>query len=647
MKCFVGALLFFLLACFAWTGCGEMGTSPKSASRGKLVKTVEMEKSFQVPERLFYAKRFAQAKTAYQAYIRQYPYNALTPKAYFRLGELAFHEKEFKEAAGAYRKALQKGVDPDWGDVAAYKRAVSYSRLEDDAKVFSSLDLIDRAHLDRKIGLRAGSLRVATAKKTGDSLQEKKGCLEVLDSYEGGISSDQGGGDYSWLVSEKTAREEIQSWVDGAGSEDEFRRLSELKKWAKEFEGRASGGILVWKIAKLYQEKGDYRAASDWAQKYLQASPKGGYVSAARLLASESDKRGESAAPAGENRSLVGVLLPLSGKYGVYGQSVLHGIECAAGIFEPCKGDLGVNLVVRDTFGDPRSSARAVDDLSANPEIRAVVGPLPQVETDEAAAAAERNRLPMVALSQKPGVPQAGEFIFRNFLTVQDQVATLVDYACRDKHWKKFAVLYPSDNAGEEYKNSFAKEIERCGGKIVSSASYPPESASVSDAARTLKADGKFQALFIPDVYRRIPRIVQTLKAQGALGEGVRLLGAAGWDHPDLVAKGGEDVEGAVYVNGFFADSASFATRDFVSTFQSAYGVKPTLLEAYAYDTMRLIGEILRDHPAATRDEIQQALAKKKNFPGVTGNISFDADGDARRRLFLMMIDQGEIKELK
>src|SRR5262249_17451960 len=138
-------------------------------------------------------------------------------------------------------------------------------------------------------------------------------------------------------------------------------------------------------------------------------------------------------------------------------------------------------------------------------------------------------------------------------------------------------------------------------------------------------------ALFIPDVYRKIPDIVGAMKALGI--QGVHLLGGAGWDHPGLLNAGAEALEGAVYVNGFYSKSSSFAVRDFISTFQAAYHFEPTLLEAYAFDTMRLLGEVLRDNPTSGRPELRAALAKKRNFSGVTGNISFDDEGDARRRL--------------
>ena len=645
-------LLVLLLLGFS-LGCATGGPAKKTDGKGllALTKTPEMERSFQGAERLLFSRRFPEAQRAYETYLTEFPYNALTPKAYFRLGEIHFNQDRLDQALSHYKKSLEKGVHPEWGAVAIYKQAVCYSRLENHKKVFPTLDRIAWDQVDSKIGVRIGSLRVSTAQKLEDPLEERKGHLELIDAYEGLRPSEAGVGQLSWIVSEKKAKEEIRRWIASEESDD-FGNIGSYKKWQRRFEGKTSGGYLSWKMARLYHQKGDYENASRWSRDYVQRYPKHEYVSAARALLTEVDKRGGVTVTEG-GRAFVGVLLPLSGKFTVYGESVLHGLECAAGIFAPCSGDLGLNLLIRDTQGDPKVAARIVEEMARNPGVRAVVGPLAQVEVDEAAVVAESNSVPMIALSQKADVAKSGEFIFRNFLTVTDQVTTVVNHACREKRWKKFAILYPAGSVGEEYRKVFEEEVDQCGGKVISRAGYPPSTRNFAESLRQLKFSSPeqsseeripFEALFVPDVYRRIPEVVAGMKLLEM--QGVHLLGGAGWDHPDLVKGGGADLEGAIFVDGFFAKASNFTTRDFVSTFQSAYGMEPTLLEAYAYDTLRLLGEALRDHPDLDRVELQKVLAKKRNFPGVTGNVSFDGDGDARRKLFVLTVEQGEIKEV-
>ncbi|HEX5038098.1 MAG TPA: penicillin-binding protein activator [bacterium] len=650
-----------LLALAASGGCAGMGGASHRGKAGpsrlsQLTKTPEMEKSFQAADKIYYARQWADAKAAFQAYLDGYPYNALTPKAYFRLGEIAFAEKDFEKAIGYYKKARERGIHPEWGSYAIYKQAVAHAGLEQNEKVLSVLDLIPRQGTDKKVAIRAASLRVATARKIPDPVAEKQGFLEAIDAYEGLQPGEAKVGDLNWMIGEKAAKDELRAWIAlETPEEGDLGNPNRLKSLWDRFDGKTSGGYLAWKLARLYDQKGDYKKSAEWAQRYAMGYPKGEYMPKARALLAELEKRGATAGPLPEEkRGYVGILLPLTGKYAVYGESVLHGLECAAGIFSPCRGDLGLNLLVRDTQGDPKTAAKIVAEFAANPDVRAVIGPLPQVEVDQAATAAETSQIPMITLSQKADVARQGQFIFRNFLTVADQVASLVDYACGEKKWKKLAILYPSGPAGEEYRKSFEDEVAHCGGKLVAQASYPSDTKNFSDAVRSLKFSGTDQsadtaisadALFLPDVYRKVPSVIDAMKSLGV--QGVRLMGGAGWGQPGLLNAGAEALEGAVYVNGFFSQSSSFAVRDFVATFQAAYGFEPTILEAYAFDTMRLLGEVLRDNPTSGRPELQAALAKKRNFSGVTGNISFDDEGDARRRLSVLSIEHGEIREVQ
>jgi len=538
-----------------------------------------------------------------------------------------------------------------------YKQAVSYFKQGNFKKTLTILDRIPWYEVDTRVGVRAGSLRVITARKLQDKLEEEKGYLELLDAYEVLDPNESKVGDLNWIVSQKTARNEVRQWVNA--EPNKWDNLSHLKSWIKRFEGKNSGSYLTWKLARLFYQKGDYKKAAEFSRHYLSIYPKQEYAASARQLSAEIDKRGElpkeaTSVPIDGGRPTIGVLLPLTGKYAVYGESVLHGLECAAGIFTPCHDDLGVNLVVRDTKGDPEQIHNLIDEFSDNSEIRVLIGPLAQTEMDSATAAAEQHGLSMIVLSQKKDVAKAGEFIFRNFLTIEDQVATLVDYVCGDLKLKRLALLCPAGVLGEEYHRIFEEQVSQCGGKVVAQASYPENTKDFTDALRELNASRReqssgssvpYQVLFIPDVYRKIPSVVQALKFLNVTG--VRLMGGAGWDHPGLMNANSDYLEGAIFVDGFFPKGSSYATRDFVSTFQTAYGVEPTLLEAYAYDTLRLVGEVLKDHPSSDRSEIQKVLAQKRNFSGVTGTISFDEEGDARRRLSILTIEKGEIREVK
>ena len=628
--------LLSLILLAAGIGCATLEKRPQTAL---LPKTPEMEKAFQEAEKLFLSRSYGPARKSYEAYIEKFTYNYFTPKAHYRLGEIALVGEKWRDAIPAYRESLRKGIFPEWGAKAVYQLAVSHYRLGDYPPVFKALDDLPE-DAEASLRVRGASLRVRSAKKGNVPLEEVKGFLELAEGYSLLSPSEWQIGELTWVVSQREAADFIREWLASSKmGEEETRRLL---KW---FQGRSAAGYVLWKIAQSAHRRGDYQEAADRAEAFVTGYPKNEYVPEARRLLTELGKRGA------EEAVRVGVILPLSGKLGVYGQSVLKGIECGAGIYSPCRGGSPLTLEIRDSHGDPQKAVEQIRELASFPDIAGIIGPLSQREAAAAAPVAEEQQISMIALSQKEGLPQQGEFVFRNFLTVADQVATVVKYACVEKGLKDFAILYPVGAGGEEYLTHFKKDLEECGGRLVGKAGHEGGDESLLGALRMLKhSDPRlgerphFQALFFPDAYRMVEDLTVSLRFLGM--QGILLLGGAGWDHPDLAKI---DFEGfqIAFVNGFFAGTNDFMTRDFAASFRSAFGVDPTLLEAYAYDTLKLVDSVLQGRPSISRSEFRRELAHTKNFKGVTGNISFDDEGDARRRLFLLTVQAGAIQEIR
>jgi ABC-type branched-subunit amino acid transport system substrate-binding protein len=104
-------------------------------------------------------------------------------------------------------------------------------------------------------------------------------------------------------------------------------------------------------------------------------------------------------------------------------------------------------------------------------------------------------------------------------------------------------------------------------------------------------------------------------------------------------------VEGAVFVDGFFADSPAPVVREFVEKFRLHYAKTPDLLAAQAYDSLFILAQAIKAG-ATTREELREELLKVRDFPGVSGTTSFNDDGNAAKIPFLLAIQNGRIVQL-
>jgi branched-chain amino acid transport system substrate-binding protein len=369
------------------------------------------------------------------------------------------------------------------------------------------------------------------------------------------------------------------------------------------------------------------------------------------------------------SRDSIGVLLPLSGRYQSYGELVKKGLELA--LQEHNKTQLPARFIYQDTAVEGVTSAQRVSRLTDDDRVMAVIGPLLGSSAGEAAHRAQREMVPMVTFAQTEGLPEIGNFIFRDTLTAEQQVKTLVHYALA-KGDISFSILYPENKLGEKMTALFTAELQAAGGEVVDIVSYPEDSTDFRKQIRQLLWEDReveiprtateiehekgqqeereleyplapFHALFIPDYADRISQIAPQLIFYGI--KDVTLLGINGWNSPELASQAGRFLKDAVFVDAFYSESKKPEIRRFMELYRNTYKEEPTILGAQAFDVATLLLHVIDDPTVANRDDLRKKLAEVNNFRGVTGTSGFDLYGEAIKKLTLLQIKNGRIVE--
>jgi branched-chain amino acid transport system substrate-binding protein len=357
----------------------------------------------------------------------------------------------------------------------------------------------------------------------------------------------------------------------------------------------------------------------------------------------------------------IGCILPLSGRNAAYGNQALDAILLAAGVFNASK-ETPIRILIEDSRSEPAVAGTAVGKL-ADAGVTCILGPLGSQEALEAAKEAQRLKVPILTLTQREGITEIGDYIFRNFLTGAMQVRTVVQYARTELGLHRFAILYPDDPYGNEMARLFREEVRRKGGEIRKERSYKTDQTDFAEEILALggvvvinpgtgvtmvplpKQNPDFEALFIPDAYDRVAMIVPQLAYHDLTG--IRLIGTSGWDSPELLKTDPKQLEGAVFVDGFFSDSYSSEVNEFIEKFYMAYGREPVAMEALVYDAADMTVKVLVGNRGGTRDAFRKGLMQLNRFPGVTGRTSFPPTRDAEKELFVLMVKDGKIVQVK
>jgi branched-chain amino acid transport system substrate-binding protein len=357
----------------------------------------------------------------------------------------------------------------------------------------------------------------------------------------------------------------------------------------------------------------------------------------------------------------IGCILPLSGRNAAYGNRALDAVLLAAGVFNAAK-ETPIRVLIEDSQSEAALAGAAVEKL-ARAGVTCILGPLGSQDAFEAAKEAQRLKIPILTLTQREGITEVGDQVFRNFLTAAMQVRTVVQHAQAELGLRRFAILYPNDPYGQEMARLFREEVRRKGGEIRNEKSYKADQADLGEEISALggvapvtpgteavagvqpKPNPGFEALFIPDFSYRVAMIAPQLAYYDI--KGIRLLGTSGWDSPELLKADPGHLRGAIFVDGFFAESFRREVNDFIEAFYTAYGREPDTMEALVYDAADIAIKLLLKNRGETRDAFRRGLMQIKGYRGVSGKTSFPASRDAEKDLFILTVRDGRIIQVK
>lgn len=342
------------------------------------------------------------------------------------------------------------------------------------------------------------------------------------------------------------------------------------------------------------------------------------------------------------NKKKIGVILPMSGKYKLYGQKAMKGIELAlARLSESGIKDLSIE--VKDSMSDPDHAARCVDQLG-NSNVFSILGPI--LVSKQAADNAQALGIPMIALTQKTEFPQYGDYIFSNFLTPEMQVQALGSYVFHELGLQRAAVLYPNDKYGNRYMQAFTQMVDQYDGQLTAAQVYDGSQTDFSESIKQLIRNTRlrFQALFIPDSVSRINLILPQLVYHDA--KNIILLGTNLWHRDSLLKETRRYNRNAVICDGYFSGSGNTETVWFDQAFRDLYQEEPGFLEAIAYDTAQILFTAVSADDVSSKRQLKEVLQGGFIFDGATGRTRFDETGTPHKTLFLITIKGDRFMEI-
>ena len=360
--------------------------------------------------------------------------------------------------------------------------------------------------------------------------------------------------------------------------------------------------------------------------------------------------------PAADDKGLVelkiGGIGPLTGDYAIYGTATENGAKLAAEEINAAGGVNGFkfNVEFQDSQGKNDLAVSAYGKL-LDSGMKVSLGGTLSGETASVVAEAKDDGILVLTptASSKPAIAD-NDSAFRLCFNDPDQGKASAQYIYDNALASKVAVFYGSDN---DYcvglYNTFKSKCEELGVEIVdvqeftdsTKTDFSTQIASIKNSGATL--------VFLP-IYSAEASLFLT-QAYGVLPSDMLYFGADGistiLDDIDDTTK----AENVFMLTPFSADDTSETVQKFVKAYKDKYGSVPSQFAADGYDAVYAIAEVLKtagvkgDTVASmSTDDFNKTLVEtmtKVSVSGVTGNMTWTADGETVKDAKAMLIKNG------
>jgi branched-chain amino acid transport system substrate-binding protein len=184
----------------------------------------------------------------------------------------------------------------------------------------------------------------------------------------------------------------------------------------------------------------------------------------------------------------------------------------------------------------------------------------------------------------------------------------------------------------------FIQRFKDKGGTIVSDQSFVAGDVDFKSQLTTIR-EQKPDVIFVPGYYGEVGLIVKQARE---LGIQAPLLGGDGWESSKLFEIGGKALDGCYFSTHYSAESTDPKVQDFVKKYQTRFGQVPDTMATLGYDAMGVLAAALKNSASLNGPDIRNAIAATKNYPGVTGAISLDAQRNAVKAAVVLKISDAK-----
>ncbi len=329
----------------------------------------------------------------------------------------------------------------------------------------------------------------------------------------------------------------------------------------------------------------------------------------------------------------IGVVFGLSGSVAVYGEPQQKGVDLAlAQINDSDYLGAGTELVAvyEDGGSDAETSIAAMENVTAEGNVAAIIGPTLSSQAFAADPVAAEAGIPVLGVSNTAGGitvmnddPELDKFIFRDSLPEAAVIPGTVAQATEILSLERVGVMYGNDDdftiSGYEV---FSQALADNGIEVIREETFARGDVDFSPQLTNIINDNPDAIVVSALVAEAVPIVIQARQ----LGYAGPIIGGNGFNSPALFEQAGDAAEGVIVGAAWNISSTSDISQFFSEGYQEANGAAPDQFAAQAYTGTWLVATAIRCAASADPAAVRDALAATADFDSPLGMFSFDEE---------------------
>ena len=322
----------------------------------------------------------------------------------------------------------------------------------------------------------------------------------------------------------------------------------------------------------------------------------------------------------------IAVAAPQFGPYQALGSSIINGAQLAVDLKNQSGGIDGkkIKLIIVDDGGLAGEGTWKARNL-VDEKVLGVIGHLNSDISIPASEIYSKAMIPEISPgSTNPFFTERKPVTGYVFRTIgrDDQQGELSARFAINQHFKKIAVLYNNRSYGASLASEFVNQINTTKDKDIDVVFYQMYKVSAEDFSKeinNLKSKSPDLVFFVGE-YGDAAKFLNQLRNAGLK---TAFLGSEGVFDQEFISSAKGYSERALVIS-----LPEIKDKKFLVDYRNKFGKELGSYSANSFDATNILISAIEKVKEKNPDKIARAIRETKNFPGLTGNISFDEKGD-------------------